>query len=111
MGQQLKLPIFEAPLPGAVQGVAEALRSEPPVIASERAQETPEPEGGPDPFARLHDELERLYIHLQGTIPYGPAWKKAWDKARADTCESHGWSEADFYAELRRRIEARRKST
>lgn len=111
MGTQLKLPVFGKVSLGPVAETVEALRAEPPVITSERASEPvppePTPSGSEDGFDALHDELEGLYLRLQRGMLYGPGFKKAWDKGRKDTCEAHGWSEADFYAELRRRMDAR----
>jgi hypothetical protein len=65
-------------------------------------------EDGRDEFERLHDELEGLLRHFQQTLPYGPEFTKAWAKARQDTCESHGWTEGRFYAELAERLAAKR---
>lgn len=58
-------------------------------------------------YERLFNELEGLIVHLQKTIPYGPEWQKAWAKARKDTCESYGWTDEEFYAEMDRRHQER----
>ena len=97
VGMQLNLPLYARPIPGPVTEVVAGLRDA-PVEVRER-----------DDFDRLHDELEGLYVGLQSRMAYGPAFKDAWDKARAATCESHGWTSEAFYAELSKRMKEKRE--
>lgn len=53
------------------------------------------------PYEAVLSELEGLYARLQQEwVVYGEGFRDAWKRARRDTLQSYGWTEAEFYAEL-----------
>ena len=91
-------------------GVSTQLRL--PLGQLRQALEALEPEPGPatplDGFEQLYAELEGLLLRFQDTMPYGPRFTETWHKARAATCQAHGWTVDGFYAELSKRLAAKR---
>ncbi len=60
-----------------------------------------------EPFWRAHTELTATLLGLQTKMGW-PAYQTAWEKAQTAILASYEMNEADFYRELRKRLEDER---
>lgn len=84
-----------------VEEDTDELKEAPPVQEEEPSRKTS--------YEEVHRALTVVYHGLQQRMEYGPQWVKAWDKARVNELDQLGWTEEEFYSEMKRRSRDERK--